>query len=225
MQGVFQNLIGIKSGRLTVIDGPFKREGKKGSFWLCRCDCGKTLDHYIGSNQITKQITKSCGCYLIDRVKETNTTHGLTKTRTYTSWKSMWQRCTNPSHKSYSYYKDKYPVQRWLSFDNFLSDMGERPSGMSLERIDNLKPYSPENCKWATNREQQLNRNSTIVLFINGIEMSMKEACMTLGTNYNRAKARVRNGWTPYDAVTKPKTNRWENKGHLTPEGIFVKEA
>jgi len=212
MRGVFQNLIGVKSGRLTVIDGPFKKDGKSGKFWLCKCDCGKTLDYYIGSNSITKNKSQSCGCLMVERVKKSNTTHGLTKTRTYISWRSMWQRCTNPSHKSYSYYKDKCPIDRWLSFEVFLLDMGERPLGMSLDRIDNLKPYSPENCRWATNREQQFNRTSTIVVCINGIEMSMKEACKTLGTNYNRAKTRIRIGWTPYDAVTKPKTNWFKNK-------------
>jgi len=212
MRGVFQNLIGIKSGKLTVIDGPFKRESKSGSFWMCRCDCGKTLDHYIGSNRIIKETTKSCGCFMVERVKESNKTHGLTKTRTYISWRSMWQRCTDKSHKSYEYYKTRTPVDRWKSFEMFLSDMGERPPNTSLERIDNSKPYAPENCKWASSRDQTLNRSSTIVLFINGIEMSMREACMTLGTNYNRAKARVRNGWNPYDAVTKEKTNRWKNE-------------
>ena len=146
---------------------------------------------------------------MIEKVKKSNTTHGLTKTRTYKSWNSMWQRCTNPNHKSYSFYKDKAPVDRWKSFDLFLLDMGERPMEMSLDRIDNSKPYSPENCRWSTIRDQQLNRDVTIVVCINGIEMSMKEACMTLGTNYNRAKARVRYGWSPMDAITKPKSNRW----------------
>ena len=209
MQGVFQNLIGVRSGRVTVVDGPFKHEKRQGCLWLCRCDCGKTLDHYVGSNQITKQITNSCGCLMIEEVKKSNTIHGLTKTSTYKSWNSMWQRCTNPNHKSYSYYKDKVPVDRWKSFGLFLLDMKERPIGMSLDRIDNSKPYSPENCRWATARDQQLNRDVTIVVCINGIEMSMKEACMTLGTNYNRAKARVRYGWSPMDAITKPKSNRW----------------
>ena len=215
MQGVFQNLIGVKSGKLTVINGPFKKDGKPGRFWLCKCDCGKTLNHYIGSNSITKNRSQSCGCLMVERVKKSNTTHGLTKTRTYVSWRSMWQRCTDPSHKSYKYYKDKYPPRRWLSFEMIMLDMGERPPGMSLDRIDGSKPYSPENCRWATNKEQQLNRDTTIVLFINNINMSMKEACRTLGTDYGRAKMRVRNGWIPYDAVTKPKTNRWKNKESL----------
>jgi hypothetical protein len=209
MQGVFQNLIGARSGRVTVVDGPFKHKKRRGCLWLCRCDCGKTLDHYVGSNQITKQITNSCGCLMIEEVKKSNTTHGLTKTSTYKSWNSMWQRCTNPNHKSYSYYKDKVPVDRWKSFGLFLLDMKERPIGMSLDRIDNSKPYSPENCRWASVRDQQLNRDVTIVVCINGIEMSMKEACMTLGTNYNRAKSRVRYGWSPMDAITKPKSNLW----------------
>ena len=205
MRGVFQNLIGTKSGKLTVIDGPFNREGKQGKFWLCQCDCGKTLDHYIGSNQIIKNKSQSCGCFMVEQVKKSNTSHGLTKTNTYISWRSMWQRCTNPLHKSYNYYKTKTPVDRWKSFDMFLLDMGERPKGMSLERIDNNKNYSPENCKWATSRDQQLNRDATIVLIINGVKMSMKEACRTLGVKYSMAKARVYKGWNPYDAVLTPK--------------------
>jgi hypothetical protein len=205
MQGVFHNLIGTKTGRLTVIDGPFNEDGKKGKFWQCQCDCGKTLDHYIISNSITKGKTQSCGCLMVERVKKKNTTHGLTKTRTYVSWRSMWQRCTDPLHKSYEYYKDKTPVDRWKSFEMFLLDMGDRPNGMSLERIDNSKNYSPDNCKWATNRDQQLNRDVTIALVVDGVKMSMREACKTLGVSYGMAKGRFYKGWNPYDAVLTPK--------------------
>lgn len=205
MRGVFQNLIGKKSGRLTVIDGPFNRDGKQGKFWLCQCDCGKTLDNLISSNLLIHEKTQSCGCFMVEQVKKSNTTHGLTKTRTYVSWRSMWQRCADPSHKSYEYYKDKTPVDRWKSFEMFLLDMGERPKGMSLERIDNSKNYSPNNCKWATNKDQQLNRGATIALVIGGVKMSMKEACRTLGVNYQLVKARVYKGWNPYDAIETPK--------------------
>ena len=87
----------------------------------------------------------------------------------------------------------------------FLLDMGKRPKGMSLERIDNDKNYSPENCKWATSRDQQLNRDATIALVIDGVKMSLKEACKTLGVGYSMAKGRVYKGWDPYDAVLIPK--------------------
>jgi hypothetical protein len=205
MQGVFQNLIGTKSGKLTVIDGPFSRDGKQGKFWLCQCDCGKTLDKLIVSNSLIHKKTQSCGCFMVEQVKKSNTTHGFTKTRSYVSWRSMWQRCTDPSHKNYKSYKTKTPVDRWKSFEMFLLDMGERPKGMSLERIDNSKNYSPENCKWATNRDQQLNREATIALVIDGVKMSMREACRTLGVGYSMAKGRVYKGWNPYDAVLTPK--------------------
>ena len=192
MQGVFHNLIGTRTGRLTVIDGPFNEDGKKGKFWQCQCDCGKTLDYYIISNSITKGKTQSCGCLMVERVKKKNTKHGLTKTRTYASWRSMWQRCTDPLHKSYEYYKDKTPVDRWKSFEMFLLDMGNRPNGMSLERIDNSKNYSPDNCKWATNKEQQLNRDITVPMYIDGVKMSMRQACITLNVKYSMVKNRVR---------------------------------
>jgi hypothetical protein len=210
MRGVFQNLIGTKSGRLTVVDGPFKREKKKGFFWLCQCDCGKMLPNYIGSNSLIKQKSQSCGCLMIDRVKQSNTTHGLTKTRTYVSWRSMWQRCTDSSHKSYEYYKKFVPVDRWKSFETFLLDMGNRPKNMSIDRIDGEKPYSPENCRWATIIEQGFNKKTTIVVEIDNQKMSMRQACKLIGSDYARAKSRVRNGWSPYDAVTTPKTNRYK---------------
>ena len=205
MQGVFQNLIGMKSGRLTVIDGPFKKDGKKGSFWLCKCDCGKTLHNHIVSNSIINGKSKSCGCLMVEMVKKSNTTHGLTKTRTYTSWNSMWRRCTNPNHKSYEYYKSRTPVERWKSFEMFLLDMGERPKNTSLERIDNSKPYSPENCKWAGPLEQQLNRKATIAIVVNGEKMSMRQACKKIGVSYSMVKGRIFKGWSKEDALFKPK--------------------
>jgi hypothetical protein len=211
MRGVLQNLIGTKSGKLTVIDGPFKRENRHGAYWMCKCDCGKTLPTYIGSNSLIHKKSQSCGCLQIERVRQSNTTHGLTKTRTYVSWKSMWQRCTDVSHKSHEYYKSRTPVDRWKSFDLFLIDMGERPTGKSLERIDNEKPYGPDNCKWANAHEQQGNKRNNIMVNIDGKDVCLKEACRLKNASYARAKNRIRIGWSPFDAVVKPKTNRWEN--------------
>ena len=222
MRGIAQNLVGTRSGKLVVIDGPFKREGMSGFFWQCKCDCGNLVDHYIGTNQILKSKAKSCGCFMVEQVKKSNTTHGLTKTRTYVSWRSMWQRCTDQNHKSYEAYKNKTPVDRWKSFELFLEDMGERPPKTSLERIDNAKPYSPENCKWATVFEQQQNRSTNIFVEIDGKKFCLKEACRLKNVNYGRAKNRVRIGWNPIDAIMLPAFSR---KGILLPNGVFVKDA
>jgi hypothetical protein len=90
-----------------------------------------------------------------------NKTHGMRKTPTYRSWKSMKDRCLNPNHKNYDIYKDKKICKRWLiSFDNFLKDMGERPRGTTLNRINNKLGYCKKNCNWATYSEQSSNRRS-----------------------------------------------------------------
>jgi hypothetical protein len=208
MQGRQQNLIGMKFGFLTVKD-QVKKENRKGLFWLCSCDCGN-ITTPISTNSLIKLKTRSCGCYKIKRIKEANSTHKLTKTRTYVSWRSMWARCTDSKRKDYEYYKTKTPIDRWKYFENFLQDMGERPANKSLDRIDNSKGYSKDNCRWSTSKEQQANRNTNIYIFINGEKYCMKEACSIFGTSYNRAKARVHRGWEPYEAVTLKKTNKHE---------------
>lgn len=93
-------------------------------------------------------------------------THGYYGTATYSSWASMISRCTNPKSTSWPIYGDKgiTVCERWLKFENFLADMGERPAGMSLERKKNEEGYTPENCGWATRAEQSRNRSSCIRL-------------------------------------------------------------
>lgn len=222
MRGVAQDMIGKRSGKLLVTDGPFKRDGMKGLFWQCKCDCGKLVSHYIGTHQILKSRAKSCGCLVIERVIKANTTHGKSKTGAYNSWRSMWQRCTDTKYKSHHLYKNKTPVDRWKSFECFLEDMGERPPNTSIERIDNSKPYSPENCRWATNAEQQQNKNTNIFVEIDGKKVCLKEACRLKNIKYSRVKARIYYGWDPLDAIMLPSFSR---RGTLLPNGLFVKDV
>lgn len=113
--------------------------------WLFQCDCGqkKVLRGWmVATNKI-----KSCGCLKFK--------HGLTGSGTYQSWQSMRTRCRDNVH----YIKNGISVcERWGEFTNFLADMGERPDGMSIDRIDNSKGYEPGNCRWATTSEQVRNR-------------------------------------------------------------------
>lgn len=90
-------------------------------------------------------------------------TRGKRESPTYNSWRSMVQRCTNPNHTFHHLYKDVDITPEWLVFEKFLSDMGIRPEGTSLDRIDNALGYSPENCRWATPQEQQRNKRNTVM--------------------------------------------------------------
>ena len=172
--------------------------------WICQCDCGVIKS--IASSSLRHGCSKSCGCYNLDVLNKRLTTHGQSRTKTYQTWGRMLSRCRNkniPRYKNYGGRGIKV-CERWLSFENFLSDMGINPEGMSLERIDNDGNYKPSNCKWATPSEQANNRRSNTYLIIMGISYTRAEASKQFNINYGTLKSRIRRGWEPHDAVFTP---------------------
>lgn len=131
---------------------------KKGKWYtyvgLYRCDCGNSLCATIKDVKAGK-IVRCKTCQQTRRV-----THGRTKSREYNSWSNMRQRCNNPKATYYPNYGGRgiSICQRWDKFENFLADMGDRPKSQSLDRINNDGNYQPDNCRWATRTQQNLNR-------------------------------------------------------------------
>lgn len=151
------NLIGQRFGRLTVV-GRAENIGKQ-TAWLCLCDCGGSVS--VRYRSLAKAETKSCGCLRSEKMKAAKQRHGHYNSRTYHSYHSMKARCLNKNHRQFKDYGGRGIgiSDRWLdSFENFLADMGERPVGRTLDRINNDLGYSKSNCRWATREEQNNNK-------------------------------------------------------------------
>ena len=145
---LYVDLTGQVFGRIVVLR--YGHGDGNHTYWLVRCGCGKEWE--TRADGLLSLRVNSCGCYR---------NHRLTKTRAYMSWASMHGRCSNPNNtKDWPNYGGRgiSVCGRWRRFQNFFADMGERPVGLSLDRINNDGNYEPSNCRWATRLEQNHNR-------------------------------------------------------------------
>lgn len=188
-----------------------------GTQWLCRCECGteKTINGIV----LRDGRSRSCGCLHRDSCIERSTKHGHTPmgvkpTPTYHSWCAMKARCTKPSNNRYADYGGRgiTVCDRWLnSFAAFLTDMGEKPAGTSIERKDNSKGYEPGNCEWADNQKQANNKRNNRRLSLNGRTQTMRQWSKEIGINYGTLQDRLLNGWSDADALTVPVAHKFSN--------------
>ena len=142
---------------------------------------------------------------LNDTTVHFNTTHGMSKTRTYASWNSMRNRCNLPTHHAYSDYGGRgiFVYTRWDKFENFIADMGERPDGLTLDRYpDNKGNYEPDNCRWATPRQQSNNRVTNRLVTLNGETLTIKQLSRRCEIKYTTLLYRIKLGWPVEKAMT-----------------------
>ena len=186
-------LSGKRFGRLVVIGkGKPPERWKSKKYWSCQCDCGKITNVYEGS--LIQGRTKSCGCFRKEFTGKSKTTHGLNKTKTHLAWKNMKGRCYNPQSPAYKDYGGRgiTVCESWRnSFQTFLDDMGQCPRGLTIERIDNNGNYSPENCKWATPKEQAINKRCNVNIVYTGVMKTLSEWAKLSDIKYSTLYARL----------------------------------
>ena len=188
------DIIGKKSGRLTVIEKAVTRNQK--SYWLCLCECGNKVE-VIGSN-INNGNTQSCGCLQKERTSKAKFKHGLTSTPEYYAWVNMKTRCYNETVEDYPDYGGRGIIvcDRWLGdkgFENFLSDMGKKPSpGHSVDRINTNGIYEKDNCRWGTEEQQVRNKRNNVWIECNGIKMILSDWARYFGVDQGNLAASIK---------------------------------
>lgn len=174
------DLTGEKFNSLTAIKRAEANTPAGKAIWSCLCDCGTMVS--VTSGHLRSGHTKSCGCRHIERNKgpkyliHSHARRGA-HTPEYRAWRSMINRCTNPNVPNYHSYGGRgiTVCESWFDFASFISDMGTRPTGMSLERVNNEMGYSPENCIWATREQQANNRRTNKYITHNGMTQTISQ--------------------------------------------------
>lgn len=178
-------MLGKEFGSLKVI-AEAEKHPASGRRWVVRCSCGAIST--VQGASLRNGKTTSCG-------RCSHTTHGMSKTLTYSSWKGMIERCTAPASRDYHRYGGAgiEVCGRWRDFKNFFNDMGERPSsGHSLDRFpDKDGNYEPGNCRWATAKEQAMNTKSVQLISFNGVTDSIAGWAKSLGLSPQNMKKRL----------------------------------
>lgn len=194
-----QNVIGEKYGRLTII-GELEHNGRSRKV-IVKCECQISTIKSVLLSSLKNGETKSCGCWSRESAKLRATTHGMTKHPLYRIWAGIIKRCTNPKNHAYKNYGGRNIIvcEEWRKFENFYADMHKTyKAGLSIDRIDNDKGYSKDNCQWATNAQQVRNRRMTIFITMNGETKCVKDWATQTNVDYKKSIVRIHKGESPY---------------------------
>lgn len=199
-------MVGKRFGRLVVLER-CGRDAHHNILWRCRCDCG--VVRLVRASHLRMGQVQSCGCWKKDCMKcrrPSKNEHGMSRSPTYGSWMAMRDRCTRRSHPAWARYGGRGIVvcERWNDFRAFLADMGKRPAGKGLDRIDNDGDYEPGNCRWATSKENGRHRCTTRWLTLGGETHCLSEWSEKTGIMVTTIRERLRRKWTVQDALTIP---------------------
>lgn len=191
------NLVGLKFGKLTVLSELKERNPHGKVLFHCKCDCGNEVN-VIGS-KLKNGWSKSCSCLqketVSERSKIDNKKHGYHKTSIYNTYYAMISRCYNENNESYNNYGGRgiKVCDRWLnSFENFLSDMGEKPTNNhSIDRINVNGNYEPSNCRWADKFQQENNKTTNVFIEYKSKKYTISELAKLLNINYHTLRNRT----------------------------------
>lgn len=205
------DLSGQKFGRLLVLERA-ENHGRE-TYWKCRCDCGNIKE--INGAKLKNGHTKSCGCLSKETTSEMFKTHGMSNTRLYRIYKKMYRRCYKLKTKWFENYGGRGITicQEWIGeqgFENFAewSMKNGYADNLSIDRKDNDKGYSPDNCRWASAKEQANNTRSTVFLTYKGETKSASEWSEITGIRQDTLTMRKRNGWSDEECIEIPLNSR-----------------
>jgi len=207
---------GERFGRLVITR--FIRVDKNWNYiWECKCDCGNIIN--VRYNNLLNGSTKSCGCLKRERTIERSIKHGLSGgqgnyTRLYRIWLNMRRRCNNRRDQDYPYYGGR-GIKVCKEWDNYAAfhDWAMKngyADHLTLERINNNGDYCPENCRWATRKEQARNTRQNHFITFNGKTMTIAEWAEYLGVSSTVLRTRLYRGWSIERALTRPVNNSKE---------------
>lgn len=215
------DLTGHKYGRLTVKEMGHRNNRRRS--WLCLCDCGKTT--FALAENLRSGNTISCGCLRRETIAAQNARHGYSREVMHNLWCAMRQRCENPSNGSFANYGGRgiKVCERWQVFENFLEDMGSKPSPKhSIDRINVNDGYNPPNCRWATRSQQARNTRLSKIIDTPSGPMQINDAAEFFGIPASRLSARVYNG-LPKEVWFAPNLRDWRNHYNLPPAAETIR--
>ena len=202
------DLTGKRFNRLVVIEPTRNKSGKYA--WKCKCDCGNIV--VTQGAQLKNGHVKSCGCYKNDIFKERLQKHGLSRTKLFHVFSGMHSRCENSNHIGYFNYGGRgiCVCDEWcgengfLNFYNWSVDNGYK-QGLQIDRINNDGDYEPTNCRWVTQKENLMNKRTTLIYEYNGEIKTLQDWAVECGIPYKRLRCRIREfGWDFEKALKTP---------------------